>query len=110
MSKLTAPENARSYSSSPEDQPIQSVNSDMNKAIIAAIALGIVMFIVGFIILKTVPYTDANYAHTLMPAHVNGQPVKPDAETLKPTGDVSNVGNQQVSGDTLIDNRIGNQR
>ncbi len=104
MANVVQPQQQRSGSPLPpsEEIPIRATNTDMNRAIISSIALGIVMFIIGYIVLKTVPYTDENYAHTLPPAHVNGQPVKPDQEALKPKGDVSHVGNQSVSGDTIV--------
>jgi hypothetical protein len=95
------------------DEPKQATNAALTIAIIASVIIGMAMFIWGFIILKTIPYTDLNTHYSVPAEHINGQPVNlginPESSTIR-RSDGSNVGNQPVSSDALINTRIGDQK
>jgi hypothetical protein len=93
------------------DEPRQATNAGLSIALIAAVIIGIAMFMWGFAILKNTPYTDANTRYSAPGQRVNGQLVNTSKETrAKPRGDVSNVGSQAVSGDALTDTQVGDQK
>jgi hypothetical protein len=96
--------------SSTDGEPKEATNKAMTIAIFASVLIAIAMFIWGYVILQQNEYTDTATSYAGATAHVNGQPTAPASTTKKPKGDVSNVGNQAVSSDAIIDSRIGDTR